>query len=134
MGFEEKVLMDTMNSSYNSLDTITIGDINFDTTDTIFSTIYSNISPTYTFESTDLTDTRAGALKVSGDAVFDGNLSIKGKDIGQALERIEERLAILHPNEELEERWEQLRNLRKQYLELEAEIVEKEKIYNILQK
>lgn len=126
--------MDTMNSSYNSLDTITIGDINFDTTDTIFSTIYSNISPTYTFESTDLTDTRAGALKVSGDAVFDGNLSIKGKDIGQALERIEERLAILHPNEELEERWEQLRNLRKQYLELEAEIVEKEKIYNILQK
>jgi hypothetical protein len=49
-------------------------------------------------------------------------------------EKIEERLAILHPNEALEEKWEDLRNLRKAYIELEAEIIEKEKMWAILKK
>ena len=47
---------------------------------------------------------------------------------------MEERLAILRPNEELEEKWEQLRGLRKLYMELEQEIIEKEKMWDILKK
>lgn len=73
-------------------------------------------------------------LEVKGDANFEGDIKIKGKSINESLERIEERLAILHPNEELEEKWEQLRGLRKMYMELEAEIIEKEKIWKILKK
>lgn len=74
------------------------------------------------------------SLKVHGDADFDGNITVKGKSINESLERIEERLAILYPNEELEKKWEKLRGLRKAYMELEQEIIEKEKMWNILKK
>lgn len=73
-------------------------------------------------------------LTVNGDADISGNLKVGGKDIAESLDRIEERLAILRPNEELEEKWDQLRGLRKAYMELEAEIIEKEKVWSILKK
>lgn len=73
-------------------------------------------------------------LQVKGDAEFEGDLKIKGKSLKDSLDKIEERLAILHPNEELEEKWENLRGLRKMYMELEAEIIEKEKMWSILKK
>lgn len=74
------------------------------------------------------------SLDVKGDANFQGDVKIKGKSLTESLEKIEEKLAILHPNSELESRWEQLRELRKQYMELEKEIIEKEKIWDILKK
>lgn len=77
---------------------------------------------------------KGASLQVNGDAEFDGDVKIKGKSIGDSLERIEEKLAILRPNEELEEKWENLRGLRKMYMELEAEIIEKEKVWSILRK
>jgi hypothetical protein len=73
-------------------------------------------------------------LKVNGDAEIDGDLKIKGKSIGEALDRIEERLAILHPNAELEEHWDELKELGKRYRELEKDIMEKEQIWKQLQK
>lgn len=73
-------------------------------------------------------------LDVLGDAHISGKLYTGGRDIGETLDKIEERLAILKPNLELESRWEQLRELRKQYLELEAEILQKEEVYRILSK
>lgn len=73
-------------------------------------------------------------LKVNGDAEIEGKLKLGGKDIGDILDRLEERLAILHPNTELEDRWEELKELGKRYKELEKDILEKEKIYNILKK
>ncbi len=74
------------------------------------------------------------SLLVKGDAKFEGALTIQGKSIKDSLDKIEERLAILHPNEELEEKWDKLRGLRKMYMELEAEIIEKEKMWAILKK
>jgi hypothetical protein len=73
-------------------------------------------------------------LKVLGDAEFEGEVKINGKSLDKTLTKIEERLAILHPNEKLEEKWEKLRELRKQYQELEADILEKEKIVEILKR
>lgn len=73
-------------------------------------------------------------LKVQGDAEFDGDVKIKGKSITEMFEKIEERLGILHPNEELEEKWDELRELRNRYVELEKEIIEKEKMWDILKK
>lgn len=73
-------------------------------------------------------------LKVQGDAEIEGNLKLGGKNINKLLDKIEERLAILHPNEELEDRWEELKELSRRYKELEKDILEKEKIYNILKK
>lgn len=79
-------------------------------------------------------DIKGGSLQVKGNAEFEGDVTIKGKSIRDSLDRIEERLAILRPNEELEEKWENLRGLRKMYMELEAEIIEKEKMWGILKK
>ena len=73
-------------------------------------------------------------LDVKGDANFEGDITIKGKSILDSLEKIEEKLAILRPNEQLEEKWERLRELRKEYIDLERDILEKEKIWETLKK
>lgn len=75
---------------------------------------------------------KGASIQVKGNAEFDGDVTIKGKNLNDTLERIEDRLAILHPNDELEAKWENLRGLRKAYMELEQEIIEKEKIWKIL--
>jgi len=77
---------------------------------------------------------KGASLKVKGDADFDGEVTIKGKSLTDMFEKIEERLAILHPNPELEDRWDELKELGKRYKELEQEIIEKERVWNILKK
>jgi hypothetical protein len=77
---------------------------------------------------------QGASIQIKGDAEFDGEVTIKGKNIADMFAKIEERLAILHPNEKLEEKWDELKELGKRYKELEAEIIEKEKVWNILKK
>jgi len=77
---------------------------------------------------------KGNSLSVKGNADFDGEVTIKGKSLTNMLEKIEERLAILHPNEKLEDKWGELKELGKRYKELEAEIIEKERVWAILQK
>lgn len=60
------------------------------------------------------------------------DIKIGGKSLTEAIEKIEERLGILKPNLELEDRWEQLKELRNQYMKLEKDLLEKEKIMKIL--
>ena len=75
---------------------------------------------------------KGATLSVKGDADFEGEVTIKGKNIADMFAKIEERLAILHPNPELEDKWDELKELGKRYKELEAEIIEKEKVWKIL--
>jgi len=77
---------------------------------------------------------KGSTLKVNGDADFDGEVTIKGKKLSDMFEKIEERLAILHPNPKLEDKWDELKELGKRYKELEQEIIEKEKVWAILKK
>ena len=77
---------------------------------------------------------QGSTLKVKGDADFDGEVTIKGKSLTDMFEKIEERLAILHPNPELEDKWDELKELGKRYKELEQELIEKEKVWEILKK
>jgi hypothetical protein len=60
------------------------------------------------------------------------DITVGGKSLTKAIEQIEERLGILHPNPALEERWDKLKDLRRQYMEMEKDILEKEKIMKIL--
>jgi hypothetical protein len=60
------------------------------------------------------------------------DIKIGGKSLRESIEKIEERLGILKPNPELEERWDKLKELRNQYMELERDLLEKEKIMKIL--
>ena len=73
-------------------------------------------------------------LSVKGNADFEGEVTIKGKNLSDMLDKIEERLAILHPNTELEDKWDELKELGKRYKELEKEIIEKERVWAILRK
>jgi hypothetical protein len=74
-------------------------------------------------------------LRVNGDANFDGDITVKGRSITKTLEKIEERLAILPPpNLELERDWSELAELRQRYVELERELLEKQRVFDILKK
>lgn len=73
-------------------------------------------------------------LMVTGDAEFEGDVKIQGKSIAETLEKIEQRLAMLHPNEKLEEKWEKLKELGEQYRELEKELIHSEEMWKILKK
>lgn len=94
---------------------------------------WNSISPTwadYTITSTSLNN----SLEIKGDANIEGDLKVKGISIVETLEKIEEKLAILHPNKELESRWERLRQLREEYIKVEQELLDSEKMWNILKK
>ena len=74
------------------------------------------------------------SLSVRGDAEFDGDIKLKGKSLSETLDKIEQRLAILHPNEKLEDKWLELKKLGDAYRALEKDIIEKEKIWETLKK
>ena len=89
-------------------------------------------SPTYTTTWTQPYNTYVN-IDADGLTMKEGaDIKIGGKSLVEAIEKIEERLAILKPNEALEDRWEQLKALRQQYIDLEKDLLEKEKIMKIL--
>ena len=97
--------------------------------------LYSNsTSPTWSDTISISNIQPSSVLQIKGDAEFEGEIKLKGKSLSDTLSKLEERLAILHPNEKLEEKWEKLSELRKEYMELEADIIEKEKIWSILKR
>ncbi len=123
-------------SSYNidtsmGTDTITLDSSMFTTGSITSPYTYTTTTGTggYTMStspSTVLIDADGLTMKEGADIV------VGGKSLTQAIEKIEQRLAILKPNTELESRWEQLKELRNQYVELERDLLEKEKIMKIL--
>jgi hypothetical protein len=73
-------------------------------------------------------------IQVKGDAVFEGNITWQGRDMREWFESVESRLGMLQPNPELEREWEQLAALRQQYVELERELLAKQRTFDILKK
>jgi hypothetical protein len=90
----------------------------------------------YTYDTITLngSNVKDSALTVKGDALFEGNVKIKGIDLNDRFDEIEKRLAILRPNNDLEGRWEELKELGERYRQLEQEILEKEQVWDILRK
>lgn len=76
-------------------------------------------------------------LKVNGSADFDDDVRIKGRSVTQAInsiDKLNERLNILVPNPKLEAEWSELADLRQRYVELERELLEKQRVFDILKK
>ena len=74
-------------------------------------------------------------VHINGDGLVmqeGADIVVGGKSLTKAIEQIEERLCILHPNPALEERWDQLKELRQQYIEMERDLLEKDKLMKIL--
>jgi len=126
--------------SYSNYNTTMIGDsIDTFTTGTVTipnntsNGIYWGLNGTSNVVSTD-PSLKGNSLSVKGNADFEGEITIKGKNLSEMLEKIDERLAILHPNPKLEDKWDELKELGKRYKELEQELIEKEKVWAILKK
>jgi hypothetical protein len=98
--------------------------------------LYTNTTTPYITKNNNVTigDSSDSTLTVKGNAEFDGDIKLKGKSLDETLTRIEQRLAILYVNTRLEKKWEKLKELGDQYRELEADILEKEKIVEILKR
>jgi hypothetical protein len=76
-------------------------------------------------------------VHISGNGITmepQADIKIGDRSLKEFMDSVEQRLGILRPNPELEEKWENLKGLRKAYMDLEAEILEKEKMWNILKK
>jgi len=73
-------------------------------------------------------------LRVDGDADFNGDVRVKGQSITEVIDKINERLNILVPNEKLEKDWSELAELRIRYVELERQLLEKQRTFDILKK
>lgn len=74
----------------------------------------------------------AGTIQVKGDAVFEGDITWQGRNMRTWFESVEARLNILQPNVRLEAEWEELADLRMQYVELEKQLLEKQRVFDIL--
>lgn len=71
------------------------------------------------------------SISISGE---DADIKVNGKSLCRAIEAIEERLAILRPNPEIEKEWLELKQLGDQYRKLEADIKEKMSVWDTLKK
>jgi hypothetical protein len=74
------------------------------------------------------------SIRVTGDAEFEGEVTIRGVKLDERLDVIEQRLGILRPNNDLEGRWEALKALGEEYRRLEKELLEGEQIWSTLKK
>jgi hypothetical protein len=118
-----------------SPDTITIDDPLI-TSITVPSTAYTWAQP---YSNYTLTGTvgSSGTVEINTDGITmepQADIKIGDRSLKEFMDSVEQRLGILRPNTELEEKWENLKGLRKAYMDLEAEILEKEKMWNILKK
>lgn len=122
-------MSNTRYPTIDSLSTITISNTDYDYPNIpgVNDTIIWNTQPTASLSV-------QGESTLNGDVKISGDLIVQGVNFKDMLEEINDKLAILKPNPELEERWETLRELRRQYVELEKDILEKEEIVRILKR
>jgi hypothetical protein len=77
------------------------------------------------------TKIQGGQLELKGDQA---DVVINGVSLTETLQLIQDRLNMLRPNTALEAEWDQLRELGQQYRQLEAELKEKQRAWEILKK
>ena len=73
--------------------------------------------------------TNSTKIKLDGEGA---DIEVNGWSLVDAIQRIEERLNILHPNDKLEAEWAELRALGDQYRRLEKHIQEKQATWDRL--
>jgi hypothetical protein len=132
----------TITSGASDVDVIDIGSIDISSwnmtsgssygiTGSITSPVTTSWSQNYTISNP--YSSPSVCIDTDGITMKEGSdISIGGRKLSEVIDKIEERLAILHPNQELESKWESLKELGRQYRELEKDILEKEKLMKIL--
>jgi hypothetical protein len=136
-------------SDYSNMNSILIGSSNVDYIDMSVTTPNYTVSTDLGTLTTGSSYTWAQEYSIAGSNGYSSNVNINGdgitmkpdsdiklgdRSLKEFMERVDEHLAILHPSPELEERWGQLKELRQQYESLKQEILEKEKMWDLLKK
>ena len=80
------------------------------TTNSIYNQPWQNLT---------MTNNSQQSLNVKGDAEFEGKVKVKGQDLGEFMETISKRLAILVPDPEKLEHFESLKKAYNHYKMLE---------------
>jgi hypothetical protein len=94
-------------------------------TGSIYTTATGTAAPWATFN-----PNRTGAkINLTGD---EADIEVNGWSLVQAVKRIEERLDLFQPNPELEQEWEELKQLGEQYRKLEQYIKDKQATFDRL--
>lgn len=100
-------------------------------------TIYTTTNTTYTPGTWSImppsTNSETVVLDHAGITLKDGaRIVVEGQDLIERIQKIEERLAIINSNTELEKNWPELQEAAQNYRKLEAEFAKKQKIWNRL--
>jgi hypothetical protein len=114
----------------SDLDTITLDSSSWGSNGVTGSTL--SWSQDYTINTPWINDP---SVNISTDGVEikgEGDLKIGDRSMKEFMDKVEDQLAILRPAPELEEKWDKLKELRRQYEECKQDILEKEKIMKIL--
>ena len=78
-----------------------------------------------------LTVPPSGRMELQG---AQADIVMNGVSLNDTLKLIQDRLCMLRPNRELEQEWDQLRDLGEQYRELEKQLIEKQRAWDLLRK
>lgn len=112
-------------------DTFTITLPNMD--DTIsFDSVYTTGTGGYSFDNfyNPGIDVTAGDLKIHDE----GDIKVGDRSLKEFMNKVEERMNILHINPELENQWGELKKLGDEYRQLERELLEKNRMWETLKK
>ena len=93
--------------------------------------VTTGIADNATWSTTAAVMTPSGQIELKGDQA---DVVINGVSLTDTLKGIQDRLCMLQPNAALEAEWDQLQELGKQYRKLEAELLEKQRAWEILKK
>lgn len=122
----------------DTMDSITLGNIDWNT---VNSTMVTGTDTLTWSDNTYTTNYGFGPSNPGVNISHEGvnikegaDLKIGDRSLKDFMDRVEDQLAILRPAPELEEQWDQLRDLRRQYEECKQDILEKEKIMEILKR
>ena len=97
-----------------------------------FNNVYTTGTDNYSFDYNynPGVDVTAGDLKVHNE----GDIKLGERSLKEFMDKVEERMNILRPNQELEEQWDELKKLGDSYRKLEKELLEKNKMWEALKK
>jgi hypothetical protein len=111
-------------------DTITLGNVDWNSMNTTLTTGGDTLtwSDSYNTWADPNVNIGKDGVEIKGGA----DLKIGDRSMKEFMDKVEDQLAILRPAPELEEKWDKLKELRRQYEECKQDILEKEKIMKIL--
>jgi hypothetical protein len=116
VGGIDTITLDPNNVYIGPIDGMTVGGISSNYGSFNYNTNYTFADPKVNID--------ADGVEIKGD----GDLKIGNRSMKEFMDKVEDQLAILRPAPELEEKWDKLKELRRQYEECKQDILEKEKI------